>query len=151
MLSPRDRLIFALDVPRRVDALALFSQLRDHVGCFKIGLELFVAEGPQLAREISHRAPVFLDLKGKPVLLVGGGSVAFRKAGTLLASGCRLKVVASHVTPLFREWLEENAVEWVERPYHDGEAEGYFLVVSATDDPRANRRIYDDASRAGRL
>jgi orotidine-5'-phosphate decarboxylase len=61
--NPRDRLVFALDVPGRQPALALFEQLREHVGCFKVGLELFVAEGPDLVRELAGRAPIFLDLK----------------------------------------------------------------------------------------
>jgi orotidine-5'-phosphate decarboxylase len=62
-MEPKDRLIFALDVPTSDQALRLVDQLTGHVGCFKIGLELFVAAGPALVREIVQRAPVFLDLK----------------------------------------------------------------------------------------
>ena len=63
LMEPRERLIFALDVPTRERALELVDLLADHVGCFKIGLELFVASGPELVREVVRRAPVFLDLK----------------------------------------------------------------------------------------
>jgi orotidine-5'-phosphate decarboxylase len=62
-MEARDRLIFALDVPTRQRALELVDRLAGHVGCFKIGLELFVASGPDLVREVVSRAPVFLDLK----------------------------------------------------------------------------------------
>jgi orotidine-5'-phosphate decarboxylase len=62
-MEPRDRLIFALDVPTAHQALELVDRLEGHVGCFKIGLELFVASGPALVREVTARASVFLDLK----------------------------------------------------------------------------------------
>jgi len=62
-MEPRDRLIFALDVPTPHEAISLVDRLAGHVGCFKIGLELFVAAGPDLVRAVTGRAPVFLDLK----------------------------------------------------------------------------------------
>ncbi|MCA9711834.1 MAG: orotidine 5'-phosphate decarboxylase, partial [Myxococcales bacterium] len=64
--SARDRLIVALDVPTRAEALALAGRLAGHVGMLKIGLELFVAEGPDVVREIRGAHPelqIFLDLK----------------------------------------------------------------------------------------
>jgi orotidine-5'-phosphate decarboxylase len=62
----RAHLIVALDVSDRRAALALADQLAGHVGMLKIGLELFVAEGPAIVGEIRERHPelgVFLDLK----------------------------------------------------------------------------------------
>jgi len=59
----RDRLMVALDVPDRAQALALRDQLGDTVGWFKIGLRLFVAEGPQLVAAIGATHKIFLDLK----------------------------------------------------------------------------------------
>ncbi|PRP92383.1 Orotidine 5'-phosphate decarboxylase [Enhygromyxa salina] len=62
----RARLIVALDVPTRDAALALAERLAGHVGMLKIGLELFVAEGPTIVRELRARHPeleLFLDLK----------------------------------------------------------------------------------------
>jgi orotidine-5'-phosphate decarboxylase len=64
MLTPRDRLIVALDVETRASALELVDQLKGLVGMFKIGSQLFTAEGPELVREIVGRGErVFLDLK----------------------------------------------------------------------------------------
>ena len=58
------RLCFALDVPTAGDAIAWVDLLADDVGVFKIGLELFVAEGPSIVRRIRARGvDVFLDLK----------------------------------------------------------------------------------------
>lgn len=62
-MEPRQRLIFALDVPTADQAMQLVDRLADHVGCFKIGLELFVASGQSLVKRVVQRAPVFLDLK----------------------------------------------------------------------------------------
>lgn len=62
----RARLIVALDVPDRGQAIVLADRLAGHVGMLKIGLELFVAEGPAIVRELRERHPelgLFLDLK----------------------------------------------------------------------------------------
>lgn len=61
---PRNRLVIALDVETRARALALVDQLKELAGWFKIGSQLFTAEGPDLVREIVRRdVNVFLDLK----------------------------------------------------------------------------------------
>ena len=62
-LTAVDRLVVALDVPSAGKALALAQLLRGRVGLFKVGLELFCAEGPGLVRELQALGPVFLDLK----------------------------------------------------------------------------------------
>ena len=62
----RSRLIVALDVPTADEALRLAGTLAGHVGMLKIGLELFVAEGPSVVRAIKSAHPelaIFLDLK----------------------------------------------------------------------------------------
>ncbi len=58
------RLIFALDVASRAEAETLVAKLRPSVGFFKVGLELFVSEGPELVRWlVGEGLDVFLDLK----------------------------------------------------------------------------------------
>ena len=60
----RSRLIFALDVATVPEALELVKLLRDEVGMFKVGKQLFLHAGPEFVREITqHGADVFLDLK----------------------------------------------------------------------------------------
>ena len=59
----RDRLMVALDVPNRQQALEMRDVLADSVGWLKVGLRLFVAEGPDLVRELLKSHKVFLDLK----------------------------------------------------------------------------------------
>ena len=61
---PRDRIIVALDVPDRERALQLVRQLREFVGMFKVGLQLYIAEGPEIVKAIrAEGVAVFLDLK----------------------------------------------------------------------------------------
>ncbi len=64
MEDPSNPVIFALDAPNLIQARELVSLLSPHVGMFKIGLELFIAEGPPVVREVlDSGARVFLDLK----------------------------------------------------------------------------------------
>ncbi len=65
MNQAKERLIFALDVPDINEAVRLVKILNGHVGYFKIGLELFVAEGPSIIRAVTENssAGIFLDLK----------------------------------------------------------------------------------------
>jgi orotidine-5'-phosphate decarboxylase len=64
-LAPKDRIIFPLDVPSIEEAIHFVHLLKDHVGCFKVGLELFVTAGPEILKIIreSGGARIFLDLK----------------------------------------------------------------------------------------
>jgi len=62
-MSPRDRLIVALDVPTAKQALSMARDLSGKVGMVKVGLELFCSEGAPLVRQLKAYAPVFLDLK----------------------------------------------------------------------------------------
>lgn len=94
--------------------------------------------------------PAFLDLRGKRVLLVGGGDVAFRKAEALERTGCRMTVVSKGFEPAFRNWLEKKGIPRHERPYRKGEAADYEIVFSATDDPETNQAVAHDAAAAGK-
>ncbi|HYT48819.1 MAG TPA: orotidine-5'-phosphate decarboxylase, partial [Pyrinomonadaceae bacterium] len=63
-MQAKDKLIVALDVDTAARALELFQQLREDVGMFKIGMQLFIAAGPDIVRQIVARGSrVFLDLK----------------------------------------------------------------------------------------
>jgi orotidine-5'-phosphate decarboxylase len=84
MNEARSKLIVALDVPDRRAALAAVDRLAGHVGCFKLGLEIFVREGPALVEEIRRRdESVFLDLKLHDIPNTVAGAVR---------SACRLGV-----------------------------------------------------------
>jgi orotidine-5'-phosphate decarboxylase len=64
MTNVADKIIVALDVPTKEKALALVKQLRDQISFFKIGLQLYTAEGPEIVRTVlATGAKVWLDIK----------------------------------------------------------------------------------------
>ena len=64
MTNAADKIIVALDVPTKKDALGLVEQLRGQISFFKIGLQLYTAEGPEIVRAVlASDSKVFLDLK----------------------------------------------------------------------------------------
>jgi precorrin-2 dehydrogenase/sirohydrochlorin ferrochelatase len=81
--------------------------------------------------------PVFLDLKDRPVLVVGAGKVALRKTRGLLESGARVTVVA----PEWEAEFEELPLRLVRRRFRASDLTNIFLVFAATDDRLTNHRI----------
>ena len=65
MKGPKDYIIFPLDVPSYDEAISYVEALKDNVGLFKVGLELFIAQGPEILKAIRNTtdAGIFLDLK----------------------------------------------------------------------------------------
>jgi siroheme synthase-like protein len=84
-----------------------------------------------------QRYPIFLDLKDRPVLVVGAGKVALRKTRGLVEAGARVTVVAPDVDAEF----EELPVRLVRRSFRTTDLMGAALVFAATDDRLTNHRI----------
>lgn len=65
MRMPKDYIIFPLDLPTYDQAMSYVDKLQNHVGLFKVGLELFISEGPEILKAIRNAggAGIFLDLK----------------------------------------------------------------------------------------
>jgi precorrin-2 dehydrogenase/sirohydrochlorin ferrochelatase len=81
--------------------------------------------------------PIFLDLKDRPVLVVGAGKVALRKTRGLLEAGARVTVVAPECEPEF----EGLGLRVVRRRFRASDLAGTALVFAATDDRLTNHRI----------
>lgn len=88
--------------------------------------------------------PVFLDLRDKKCLVVGGGKVAYRKVGTLLACQARVTVVAPRITEDFNILAQEGSIKYLKEPYEPVHLEGAFLVIGSTDNEEVNRIIAQD-------
>ncbi|WP_054286891.1 siroheme synthase CysG [Gulbenkiania mobilis] len=93
--------------------------------------------------------PIFLDLRGAPCLVVGGGEVALRKVRLLLAAGARLTVVAPDVVPELAALVEEGACAHLCQPFADALVSGQRLVVAATNLREVNRTVSEAAQTAG--
>jgi precorrin-2 dehydrogenase / sirohydrochlorin ferrochelatase len=90
--------------------------------------------------------PVFLDLVGRLCIVIGGGSVAERKAKTLSSYGADLVVIAPEVTEGLLDLQEEGALTIEQRGYVRGDLEGAFVVVCATDSEEINRAVHSEAT-----
>lgn len=85
--------------------------------------------------------PLMVDLRDRPVLVVGGGEIAARKARSILAYGPRITMVAREAGELARQMATAGEVELHVRPFHDGDLDGTMLVIAATDDPDLHEHI----------
>ncbi|MFH1613832.1 MAG: bifunctional precorrin-2 dehydrogenase/sirohydrochlorin ferrochelatase [Planctomycetota bacterium] len=94
------------------------------------------------------RYPIFLDMTGRRVVLIGGGRVAFRKAQALLDSGARLVIIAEHFDKLFEAIAKLKQVELVEARYSGEYLTGALMVIAATNDNLLNERIFNDCRQA---
>lgn len=89
--------------------------------------------------------PLFVELKERPVLLVGGGHVAARKALLLLRAGARLRVIAPQLCDELHLAYQQDKIEWVSAKYQSEHLLGMMLVIVATDDSVLNQQVYLDA------
>ena len=95
--------------------------------------------------------PVFIDLKGKDVVVVGGGLVAERKVKKLLPFEPNIKVIAPKVTKELKELRREGKIELMLRKVKLYDIKRAFLVICAVDDIRLQKRLYDYCKKRGIL
>jgi siroheme synthase-like protein len=86
--------------------------------------------------------PVFLKLRGRRVVIVGGGTVAAAKLEGLVAAGADVTVIA----PEIRVELQKPGVALVRRAFEDRDVNGAWYVVAAAP-PEVNRRVGEAAER----
>lgn len=95
--------------------------------------------------------PVYLSLQGRKCLVVGGGAIAEEKVGPLVAAGAVVTVVAPALSMRLGEMVRAGAIHWIDREYTQGDADGMFLAVGATNDQAVNRSVSSAAIAANRL
>jgi precorrin-2 dehydrogenase / sirohydrochlorin ferrochelatase len=93
------------------------------------------------------RYPLFLDLAGQPVVVIGAGRVATRKIRTLLGAGAIVTVISPRATATIRRLAGAMRVNWVRRRYRRGDLRGACLAIAATDDVAANGLVCAEAKR----
>jgi len=94
---------------------------------------------------INEYFPIFLNLKDKLCLVIGGGKVAERKVENLLKTGAKVKIISPEVTSSLKRLVEEGKIEWERRVYKRGDLNSAWLVIAATNDPKAQKEIYKEA------
>jgi precorrin-2 dehydrogenase/sirohydrochlorin ferrochelatase len=88
--------------------------------------------------------PIFLELGGRRVVLIGGGKVALRKAQALLVAGARLVIVAERINDMLAALCRGNEVELIKSRYAKSYLAGALLAVAATNNHQLNKQIYQD-------
>jgi uroporphyrin-III C-methyltransferase/precorrin-2 dehydrogenase/sirohydrochlorin ferrochelatase len=91
--------------------------------------------------------PIFLDVKGAPALVVGGGRVAARKIALLHCVDAATTVIAPAACPEIEALSAGGKLRWLRRTFEPGDVAGMRIVFAATDDPAVN----DAVARAARI
>lgn len=89
--------------------------------------------------------PLFADLRGREVLVIGGGEVAVRKIEALLHAGAGVTVHAHEVHPTLAGWLAQGRVSRREGEFDPAWIDAAWLLVVATDDHAFNARLAAEA------
>jgi precorrin-2 dehydrogenase/sirohydrochlorin ferrochelatase len=93
--------------------------------------------------------PVFLDIAGKPTVVIGGGQVALRKVEGLLDAGAQVSVVSPALHPDLEASVAAGRVKHIARDYHPGDLEGHVLAFVSTDDPSVNAAVAREGKQRG--
>ncbi|MFK3795147.1 siroheme synthase CysG [Pseudomonas sp. NPDC088444] len=93
--------------------------------------------------------PLFHNLRGARVLVVGGGEIALRKSRLLADAGAILRVVAPEIGTELRELIDSSGGEQTLRGYNEADLNGCVLIIAATDDESLNAQVSSDARARG--
>jgi precorrin-2 dehydrogenase/sirohydrochlorin ferrochelatase len=95
--------------------------------------------------------PIYLDIRDRNCLVVGGGSVGTRKVETLLECGAKVMVVSIDAAEKLKKFSDRNVIQLKERAFQSADLDNMFLVIGATDSEALNFEIYAAARRRGVL
>ncbi|MFT3907682.1 MAG: siroheme synthase CysG [Steroidobacteraceae bacterium] len=93
--------------------------------------------------------PVFLDLRGKGALVVGGGAVAARKIELLLKAGARVQVVAPGLHAEVRQLVTDGRVQHLSAAFSAEHCDARHFIIAATDQPEVNRAVAEAGAARG--
>jgi uroporphyrin-III C-methyltransferase/precorrin-2 dehydrogenase/sirohydrochlorin ferrochelatase len=85
--------------------------------------------------------PVFLIIKGRKCVVVGGGDIARRKAVMLVEAGGIVDIITGHKPEKFSEFGQHEQITLIEQNFNADHLKGAVLAVAATDDPAVNRAV----------
>ncbi|MGH7321882.1 MAG: precorrin-2 dehydrogenase/sirohydrochlorin ferrochelatase family protein [Candidatus Rokuibacteriota bacterium] len=93
--------------------------------------------------------PIFLELSGRPCVVIGGGPVAARKAQALLAAGASVTVISPVLNADLEALAGARRIRHTERAYRSGDLAGYGLAFVATDDGDVNAAVAREGQERG--
>jgi len=90
--------------------------------------------------------PLFISLKDRDVLVIGGGKVAYRKIRSLMKSGAHVRVIAPELNKALERAHTDGQIDCRERAFKKSDIQDQFLVVAATNDTKTNKLIANTAT-----
>ncbi|MCH7801054.1 MAG: bifunctional precorrin-2 dehydrogenase/sirohydrochlorin ferrochelatase [Chloroflexi bacterium] len=90
--------------------------------------------------------PVFIDVNQRRCIIIGGGNIGQEKVEKLLECDAEVFVISPEVNPRVKEMASNNEISWDKREYRQGDLEGAFIAIAATDDNKVNRQIAQEAT-----
>lgn len=91
--------------------------------------------------------PVFLNIRDKLCVVIGGGKVAERKVSSLLEAGARVQVVSPEVTSTLKVLAQKKKISYYCRLYKPGDLKGSFLAYGTTANMEVNKQMSQEAKR----
>lgn len=95
--------------------------------------------------------PMFVNIEGKLVTVIGGGKIATRRVNTLLKFGCIIKVISPTFTQELKDYGKQGLLNLIEREYNESDCMDAFIVFAITNNRQVNNQIYQDAKSKGIL
>ncbi|MFZ0036868.1 MAG: bifunctional precorrin-2 dehydrogenase/sirohydrochlorin ferrochelatase [Candidatus Acidiferrales bacterium] len=95
--------------------------------------------------------PMFVKLRDRLCVVVGGGGVAEAKIPGLLEAGAKVRVIAPEATDAISEWAKEGRLDWAPRKFEPGDLSGAFVVIAATSALGVNQDVFHEADAQGIL
>lgn len=95
--------------------------------------------------------PIFLNVSGKRVVVVGGGKIAEGKVDKLMDCGSKITLISPVLTNKLRERASKGEVTYIAREYQDGDLADAYMALVATDDNAVNQAAADEARDRGIL
>ncbi|MFD9893297.1 uroporphyrinogen-III C-methyltransferase [Amycolatopsis sp. NPDC059027] len=89
-----------------------------------------------------------LQLTGRRVVVIGGGTVAQRRLPRLIRAGARVELISPHTTPSVSAMADAGEIVWHERRYTEGDLAGAWYALACTNDPETNAAVCAEAERA---
>ena len=95
--------------------------------------------------------PIFLNIRGKRCVVVGGGPVALRKVKALLEHEASVEVISPELCPELSQLAKSRTIQVLQRNYNGGDLRGAFIAIAATDDGEINNKVAEEARAKGVL
>jgi siroheme synthase-like protein len=109
---------------------------------------VFCPENVAWGNVVAELYPIYADLTGRAVLVVGGGVVAARKVEALLKRQIRVTVVAPEICPELQKLTNDSGLVIHQRSYQKGDMAEHWLVIAATDNSELNQKVFAESAEA---